>query len=384
MNHPRTFIFLSVVGLLIAAAIVLSKKVPQDEMQLLFSKGVFPQSLMPKRVEPAAPRTGPHSVDEKLEPVVVDQKIESWDEVLQITGSIPRIAEIPWERAEIEKAIRANSGGKCRLLPPGAEVVPLPTVLGTSENPITSFRQTAFVVGLKMDPVARRTLPSLSKSSIEDYLSQHTLAVQASVIRAESGNSTFAGAVQAAFISRSSPTTTAVPESMIGEAIGNIHILGALPNSDDPEDQTARTIILAFAYSRDLLSQATNTLSTMPDYELLFMHLVKDDMADEPVIATFATTDGRATFQEIDPVNNSSMLTNPDVVASIRFEEFKMMGLYPADPVVTGVKNRVRFSTPTEKIRQQLRGSGATPGVPLQKLLDELHEGTVLARSPTR
>ncbi len=386
MNASRIYTILSVVGLLLTVVIILQKKVPQPEWQKFFTEGTLPPSLVPassprvaKIGESDSERDSVETPVTSLEPVGTELK--DWNDLLSRTVAIPRLNEIPWERQEIELAQRAFRSGASRLLPAGEDVFPLPEELGEITNPIFSFRKSAVVVGLQVDPAAQQQLPKLSRGEIEGYLNKHALALQAMIYRNQQGDMTFAGPVDAAFTTKSTPGTTAVPEAMIKDAVQNIRLLGAIPNSTKVGDPTTRTLVLSFSYQRDLLDPGALRPTLVTDYELLFLHLVKDEagLLKEPTIAAFATTEGRKNFIEIQPTGNA-----PNIMASIRFDEFKLMGLYPASPVVTGVRCQSRYSTKTEDIRARLRGGVDLPPISLGQLLDELHEGAAFAGSSQR
>jgi len=191
-----------------------------------------------------------------------------------------------------------------------------------------------------------------------------------------------AGPIYAAFSTRSGANLTLKPEPMVDDAIGNLAILGALPN-DDPNDHSARTVALAFGYDRAVASNLATSTGKIRDYELLFLHLLPESenqgLTSGPAIAAFATTDGRETFQEIELSVAVPGKLLPDVMAMIRFDQFRLMGTYPANPVVTAVRNRVRFSASTQSVRQRLIGGNGNSPISFQKLLDELHRSSNLA-----
>ncbi len=374
MNQSRIYIALSVVGVLLAIGIVVKKKIPQDEWNQFVTNGTIPKTLIPSprksRVEDAASEdASQEEAMTSLEPVGAE--VKDWTELLVHAGAIPRLEQIPWGREDIERAISNFRGGVCRMLPVGTDIYPLPKEMGEIGNPVISFRKSAIVVGLKMDPAGQRELPTVSKGSIESYLANHSLALQATVFRNQEGKLTFAGPVEAAFVSRTSQGQTVSPEPMIKDAVANIRMLGSIPNSDDPNDFSTRTLVLAFSYQRDVGGGKSGLGTTkVTDYELIFLHLVEDQVSllREPTLIAFATTDGRQKFQEIKPSP-----TAPNVTATIRFEEFTLMGIYPASPVVTGVRCLSQFSAPTSNIEQRLAGNDQLPPISLSKLLDEIH-----------
>jgi|GEM_PF-1525740 len=385
MKSSTVYILIIVVSLLATVGIVVNKQVPRDELQAFFTSGTIPPSLIPK------PRTVVRRSQEEsdaqleleqqvLEPV--NLRNDNWEAVIEQAGRIPRIKQIPWERGDIEFALRAFPAGRCQILPTGSDVAPLGVEAGEPGESYLSVRKTAFVIGLQVDAAARRTLPNVSASMIEDYLARHAVAIQSTVFQHQNGMMTMAGPIYAAFSTRSGANLTLKPEPMVDDAIGNLAILGALPN-DDPNDHSARTVALAFGYDRAVASNLATSTGKIRDYELLFLHLLPESenqgLTSGPAIAAFATTDGRETFQEIELSVAVPGKLLPDVMAMIRFDQFRLMGTYPANPVVTAVRNRVRFSASTQSVRQRLIGGNGNSPISFQKLLDELHRSSNLA-----
>ncbi|WP_437193831.1 hypothetical protein [Planctomicrobium sp. SH527] len=389
MKSAQIYIALSVVALLLSVGIVVQKSIPQEEWNQFYATGRIPPSLIPPAKAKKSQKSGEAPLDEGDEGLVaetelapIDETVKSWDELLIRAGNVPRLSEIPWETQEIESILKRTRGIECRLTPPGTDTAPYPERLGTEELPVVSFRKTAVVVGLNVDPSAQRLLPKVSRSAIEDYLNKHMLAIQATIFQNKEGETTFAGPIQAAFVSKSSQSTTIAPEPMINDAVRNIRLLGAL-NSPEQQDQlAARTLVLAFKYSRDLADGLATSSIPVDEYELLFLHLPTDDYAGngEPTIVAFATTDGRKKFMQIaNPIVKRTL--TPTVTASVRFDEFKLLGIYPASPVVTAVRTRSTDAVDTELVIRRLRGEDGLAQISFNKLLDEMYHASLISTS---
>src|SRR5690606_14033216 len=93
-------------------------------------------------------------------------------------------------------------------------------------------------------------------------------------------------------------------------------------------------------------------------YELIFLHLMPGSTDEQPSLAVFGTTDNLRTFQETSLSTQLLGSGPPAVLATIRFNEFTMMGLYPAKPLVTGIRHRIRSSVPVSHIQQRLQSGG--------------------------
>lgn len=390
MKSAQIYIALSVVALMLSIGIVVKKSIPQEEWNQFYATGRIPPSLIPapKKAVSVRERNSDQMDGEgeeaaaETELAPIDETVKSWDELLIRAGSVPRLTQIPWEAQEIDAILRRSRGIECRLYPPGTDTAPYPERLGTEELPVMSFRKTAVVVGLSVDPSAQKLLPKASRSAIEDYLNKHMLAIQATIFQNKEGATTFAGPIQAAFVARSTQSSTIAPEPMINDAVRNIRLLGALDSPEQEGHLAAQTLVLTFKYSRDLGEGTSSSSIPVDEYELLFLHLPTDDYsaAGEPTIVAFATTDGRTKFMQIEsPVVKRSF--NPTVMASVRFDKFKLMGLYPASPVVTAVRTKSNNAVDVEIVKRRLRGEDGLAQISFNKLLDEMYQASLISTS---
>ena len=356
------FAILFFILILATVGVVVYTKYSDGELKTLIPANVAPQEQTDVDPEVIAKAASPPPV--------------SRDELQEMWSQIPTIKEIPWQDSAVAQMFRQSRSRACQLLPADLPVEPLPTPSEVSEGTAEGRRMTAFTVGLKVSPQTRDSLPSLSRSQIEGYLEDHLLAIQPIVYVEPNGETNFSGGLNAVFYRKNSPRTSIAAEPMIAESVRNFRVLGVYREDQlASEDERPRTLVLAFGYQLDSPDRLTTVSSETMEYELLFLHLLKDPGPGDAPIAVFATTDGRETFQEIELANMDNPRTPPSVQALIRFEEFTMMGLYPSSPVVTSVHNRVRSSQPVAAIRERLQGLGGTQEVALADLLDELHGG---------
>ena len=97
---------------------------------------------------------------------------------------------------------------------------------------------------------------------------------------------------------------------------------------------------MAFRYTQQANQMITKTTVAGNVTELMFLHLAQTEPGNLPKLEVFATSDSR---QNLHQLVLSSTLTEdplPTIAATIRFEKFVLMGLYPADPIVTGFRQR--------------------------------------------
>lgn len=312
-------------------------------------------------------------------------------------AAIPRVDSIPWKRKDVADLFeRVGNYASCEVLPSDVQVEePLSRVPEGSSGPLG--RYSMFSIGLQMDPDAEDSLPAATDGAIKSYLRDHLLTVQAPLYRYPDGTVFFGNKMRAAFYAKTDPKRTLTPEPVISSAIGRFRTLGVYaPSSNlegtdssngdedgsvaEPSEAELRTLILGFKYIVDFPSADPNTTTERrPEFELLFLHLLPDHTAENPSVTVFATSNGRTILHELDLAHETqvsdddSALQLPEITADIRFEDFTMMGLYPTNPVVTGVSHNARQSLPTEIVRGLMLGLTHDKPETLTAILDQLH-----------
>jgi len=400
MKSSVFYIFVSVAALASSVVIVVGKMIPPEEMQLLFTKGVVPASLVSKTSAAGGLTAG--SDAETFKEPTPEEVSKTSEELLKLLDQLPVLKEIPWQRSEIAASFANRSARPCRLVPAQNLVETRFGEIKPEAGQLLNLRTTAFQIGLEVDAKARLSLPSLSKATIENYLSEHILSIQPEICRSEEGEFLFTGMVHAAFFSRLSPSVTRTPEAMIGEAVNNLRVLGVLPTSStpadspvsnsvdgvqpllagDPDEQTGvaanplpRTLVMAFQYNRDQALSSSLTMPGQPEFELIFLHLLPQiDRPLTPTLAVFTSAEGATILQELDLSAQQAGRTTPAVKASVRFEKFKVMGQYPSDPVVTGLTNQVRNAITMEELKGRLAQEPGDPALALNSILSRLHQ----------
>jgi hypothetical protein len=288
--------------------------------------------------------------------------------------TLPAIRTVPWERQELGREFRrAGSQLSCSLIEPALDVIqPLIAPTAGSAGPIG--RQTAFSLNLEVDPAAKATLPRVARGAIESYLESHQLSIQPVYYHTPNGKPFFGPQVRAAFIDAATPQKTVEPETMIVESIKELRTLGYYWNNEAalvPEE--ARTLVLAFRYSLETHIAGTGKSASNQEYELLFLHLLKDSTPTAPKLAVFATSNGRNELNLLESTDPMSAQQKSVIAARVRFGEFNMMGMYPANPIVTGVFHQSKLSLPVDSVKALLEGIGAGKPRSLSDVLDDLH-----------
>ena len=341
-------------------------------------------------LKPAAPIA---AVSETLMDAALGSTLNSPNSVLAMsktllmTGVSPTVPEIrtlpvlrtvPWGGQELGREFRrAGSQLSCSLIEPALDVFqPLIAPTPGTAGPIG--RQTAFSLNLEVDPAAKATLPRVARGAIESYLESHQLSIQAVYYHTVDGKPFFGPQVRAAFIDVATPQKTVEPESMIVESIKELRTLGLYwENESALVPEKARTLVLAFRYSLETHVAGSGKSASNQEYELLFLHLMKDSTATAPKLAVFATSNGR---NELNLLENTDPLLAQQksvIAARVRFSDFNMMGMYPANPIVTGVFHQSKLSLPVESIKALLEGIGAGKRRSLSDVLDDLNRRAI-------
>ncbi len=282
---------------------------------------------------------------------------------------IPVLRSIPWTLQELGREFRrAGAEMSCDMFPTGLEIVqPLVEPVEGSERPLG--RQIAFALNLQIDPAAVSTLPRVTRGAIESYLSSHQMTIQAVYYQNAKGELFFGPQVRAGFVSLASPERSTDPEAMITRSIKEFRTLGVYWNQkSELEPAKARTLVLAFKYE---LQKSGSSVPTQ-EFELVFLHLLPESTASSPKLAVFATSNARTEFQLLETCDPSSAVQTPVVAAHVRFGEFNMMGMYPSNPIVTGVFHKAKLSLPVDSFKALLEGFASGTPRSLTDVLDEL------------
>jgi len=294
--------------------------------------------------------------------------------VTGVMGSTPSIdqihsiAEVPWQDSQVNRAFNQSKDFACELLLPETAVKPPLTRLPLGKRGVMG-RMAAVTVGLEIDSTADLKLPKASAGAIRKYLAEHRLAIEPIVFQNEQGAAYFGTDCRAAFYEIAYPTSTIKAEALIEEAIGKFRAIGVLRENKDAD---GRTLVMAFRYVDS--TQKTGLTSTKPREvtELLFLHLAESSTEKLPKLEVFATTDSRQNLHRLS-TDTDSVIQDPlpTIAASIRFDSFVLMGLYPAKPVVTGIRLRSSGVISRDTIIKLTQTGSENDRLTFQSLLDQ-------------
>ena len=290
---------------------------------------------------------------------------------------------VPWTLSAVQGNYRASSAeSACSLLETGTDVIqPLVECSEGSAGPLG--RRCAFSIRLQLGKELGEGLPGVTKGIIEDYLKAHQLTVQPSFYHDEQGRLILSPLIRASFVRLDTPALAALAEPMIAKSIGELRTLGVYWNETEAfVPALCRTLILAFQYTLEVEGFAAKP-NAQREYELVFLHLLKDASVTHPKLAVFATSDARTQFHLLEETNPDSVEQLAAITADVRFADSKMMGMYPEAPVVTKVRHRALLTIPTDLVQAQLDGLGAGKEADFSEVLDALYERAVGQGQPT-
>jgi len=290
-----------------------------------------------------------------------------------ILGSIPEakqlhsIAEVPWLQSQADRAFNQSKSFACQLLVPDVAVKPLLTRPSSGRRGVMG-RIPVVTIGLEVDEKSKSKLPQASRGAIQAYLRDHRLAIEPIVYQDADGQAYFGTDCRAAFYPVSNPTTTIKPEPMIEEAMGRFRALGVL---DEGSATPGRTLVMAFRYVQKANDQITQLLPPKDVTELLFLHIASGEPGALPRLEVFATTNERQNLHRLITSSSTSEEPLPVISATIQFEKFILMGLYPASPIVTGVRQRSAGVMSIDTILKLTKFNVEADRLSFEQLLDQ-------------
>ena len=135
---------------------------------------------------------------------------------------------------------------------------------------------------------------------------------------------------------------------MIDEAIGRFRSLGVLGGE---LANGGRTLLMAFRYVKTSDRITSTTSGQDMETELLFLHLNEGATMQKLSFKAFVTSEERQKLHELAIGGSVLRQSTSTITATIRFDSFIMMGMYPAEPVVTGVRHQATGVLPVSSIR---------------------------------
>lgn len=288
------------------------------------------------------------------------------------------LTEIPWKLNTVQAIYRsAGAENACTLLETGTDVIQ-PLIECTSGTSGPLGRRCAFSIRLQLGKeLGVGGLPGVTRGIIEDYLKAHQLTIQPSFYHDDQCRLVLSPLIKASFVRLDTPALAAIAEPMIAKSIGELRTLGVYWNHTDLFTPTScRTLILGFQYTLDIEGVAAKP-NARREYELVFLHLLKDATVAQPKLAVFATSDARTQFHLLEETNPDSVEQLAAITADVRFADSKMLGMYPEAPVVTKVRHRALLTISAELVQAQIDGLGIGEEAGFSEVLDSLYERAI-------
>ncbi|KAA5546969.1 hypothetical protein FYK55_00675 [Roseiconus nitratireducens] len=282
------------------------------------------------------------------------------------------LSKFPYANSEVRTAYSNAIDRTCRLLVPGIAVAP-PLVKPESGQGGTLGRLSVLTIGLEYDDSGPRELPAVTRGQVIQYFDDHRLAVQPMLYYDTENRPYFGTDCQAAFFELDRPGLTVPAEPMIETAIGRFRALGIVgaDRDDVNEDEIlGRTLALAFTFVKTdptISGEADRPITTT---ELLLLHLTPTCTADNPEVQVFVTSDDRANLHRLETDGLQLNAGLPTISADVQFNKTVLMGMYPADPVVSGIHFRSAGILSTDTLRRLSQTEEDKPTVSLTEILD--------------
>ncbi|MCA9136996.1 MAG: hypothetical protein KDB00_09555 [Planctomycetales bacterium] len=286
---------------------------------------------------------------------------------------VTAIMQFPHDRTDVRRAYAEARDRACRLLVPGVAVSPPLTKLLLNQAG-TLGRTTVLAIGLEYDSTGPKKLPAVTRGQVVKYFEKHRLAVQPMIYHDANGRPYFGTDCQAAFYELARPGLTVNAEAMIAVAVGRFRalgIVGGAATEGTSGDILGRTLALAFTFAQkdETITGASDAALTVT--ELLLLHLSPDCTADDPEIQVFVTSDQRSNLHRLETRGLRLNSPTPTISADIQFNKTVLMGMYPADPVVSGIRYRSSGILSMDTIKRLGKADGQRPAVSLTEILDQ-------------
>ncbi|KLU02554.1 putative transmembrane protein [Rhodopirellula islandica] len=300
-------------------------------------------------------------------------------------GSAPRRDEItvlkslPDSEREWTRAYTMAKANACRIVAPGASVSAPLSMARTGQHGELG-RLSAITIGLEMASQGRQKLPAVTRQQVDQYFEDHRLSVQPQMFYDEQKRVYFGTDCAAAFFEIERPGYTIEPEPMINVAVSRFRTLGIVGMPEDSGVLLGRTLALMFAFEK-----SDDTVSGVADggrqaLELMLLHLPPESTADDFKIEVYITSDERASLHRLDLGNEAVNSPLPTISSEVRFDKMILMGMYPAEPVVTKIHFRSAGILSMEMITRLSRGTSERTAMSLTEILDEF--GKLSMQSP--
>lgn len=288
-------------------------------------------------------------------------------------NDITVLQKFPYAHHAVRLAYANSRDRACRLLVPGAPVSP-PLSKPRVGQASSLGRMTVMTLGLEFDITGPKKLPAITRGQVEKYFREHRLAVQPILYCDKNNRPYFGTDCEAAFYEIRRPGTTQKPEPMIEVAISRFRALGIVGTGEGkgaPDDVLGRTLALAFTFAKkdDTITGASDKAQLVT--EVMLLHLTPDCTGDDPEVQVFVSSDERTNLHRLETSGMRLNSPTPLISSDIQFNKTVLMGMYPAAPVVSGIRYRSSGILSMETVKRLGTAEGDRPPVSLTEILDQ-------------
>lgn len=298
-------------------------------------------------------------------------------------NEVTMIDSLPTNESTIRRAYRDSESRACRMLIPGASVSP-PRSSSPMGSAGTFGRMSAMTIGLELDAAGRSKLPAVIRRQVENYLAQHRLSVQPVLYHDSQGQLYFGTDCQAAFFEIDRPGLAVKAEPMIESSVKRFRALGVVGSGATVGSEVGslnslavlgRTLAMAFQFEKAESTTAFASDRSRFATELMLLHIPAGSTVNNPEVQLFITSDDRKTLHRLNTRGERLNSPMPTISADVRFEKTILMGMYPSDPVVTGMRYRSEGVVSMEMIGRMTSESksddGTTQKMSVTEVLDQ-------------
>lgn len=282
------------------------------------------------------------------------------------------VSKVPSSPVELEAVFRQRKNDTCETLEVSEPLELKQYSLALTQRDrfqsptkevMPSTRVPVLTIGLNMQPSDQRSLPSLSRSTILNYLESNFVSIQARVskdpvTRELSLHYRPIGAVGGF----TGPPVTKEYVEAINSTIKNVRGMGIYEpkrSKDRKEESSFQIAILLFRSS----FVDDSGIGETAQHELGFVCMGNSN-GEEPDISFIATTNQRKTWLLFSRESNEmpKRLNDCSMVATVRFDQFITGGLQPKSGIVRRISNRAKQRFDVEDIEQYLEKENLSGG----------------------
>ncbi len=298
--------------------------------------------------------------------MVVDESVYKLDRDTRI------VSKVPSSPVELEAVFRQRKNDTCETLEVGEPLELKQYALALTQRDrfqsqtrkaMPATRVPVLTIGLNMQPSDQRSLPSLSRSTILDYLESNFVSIQARVTkdpvtRDLSLHYRPIGAVGGF----SGLSVTKEYVEAINSTIKNVRGIGLFEPKRSNERKESKPFQIAILLFRSTFVDDSG-LGETAQHELGFICMGNSN-AEEPEISFIATTDQRKTWLMFSRESSQlpRRLNDCSMVATVRFDQFITGGLQPKSGIVRRISNRAKQKYDVEEIERYLENENLKGG----------------------